>query len=123
MSPREAHRARYIEGWDFADPEKLMASIAPGFRFDDPVDPAPITADMLVAYMPVWPARAAALGGSFDFEMTDRTVQDKDGILTEWYWWVLKGTPAEGTALIKTSDDGVVFEGLTYFRSPWPLLR
>ena len=123
MTPRQAHRARYIEGWDLADPERLMASIAPGFRFDDPVDPEAITADTLVAYMPVWPARAAALGGSFDFEMTERTVTDRDGILIEWYWWALKGTSAEVSALIRTSDEGVMFEGLTYFRSPWPLLR
>jgi hypothetical protein len=105
------------------DPERLLASITPDFRFDDPVDPAPITADKLVAYMHVWPDRAAALGGSFDFEMTDRTVQDRDGMLTEWYWWRLKGTSAEGSALIKTCDQGVMFEGLNYFRSPWPLLR
>jgi len=123
MTPREAHRARYIEGWDFTDPEKLLTSITPDFCFDDATDPAPITPATLVAYMPVWPKKAAALGGSLDFEMTSRTVEDRDGILTEWYWWVLKGTAAEGSALIRTCDDGVMFEGLTYFRSPWPLLR
>ena len=105
------------------DPERLVASITDDFRFDDPADPEPVTKETLVAYMPVWPEKAAALGGRFDFEMTSRIVNDTDGILTEWYWWILKGTSAEGAALIRTSDQGVMFEGLTYFRSPWPLLR
>tara|TARA_Y100001960_G_scaffold296506_1_gene342067 strand:- start:1350 stop:1517 length:168 start_codon:yes stop_codon:yes gene_type:complete len=55
--------------------------------------------------------------------MTSRIVNDTDSILTEWYWWILKGTSAERAALIRTSDQGVMFEGLTYFRSHWPLLR
>ncbi len=103
------------------DAGKLMASITDDFVFDDPADPAPITKDGLVAYMPVWPARTANLGVTFDFEITDKVVQDTDGVLTGWYWWRLTGTQVSGSALIKTSDAGVMFEGLTYYRTPWPL--
>ncbi len=33
----------------------------------------------------------------------------------------LTGTGVEGSAVIKTSDDGVISERLAYFRTPWPL--
>jgi hypothetical protein len=55
--------------------------------------------------------------------MIDKVVQDKDGVLLEWYWWRLVGTDVEGSAVIKTSDDGVISERLTYYRTPWPLRR
>jgi hypothetical protein len=71
--------------------------------------------------MPRWPAKAAALGGAFAFDIIDKVVQDKDGVLLEWYWWRLAGTDVEGAAVIKTTDEGVVSERLTYYRSPWPL--
>ncbi len=123
MSLRRDHRARYIEGWNTMDAARLLASITDDFVFDDPADPAPITREGLVAYMPVWPERAAGLGGSFDFEMTDRVVQDQGGFLTEWYWWRLTGTGVTGSALIRTCDAGVMYEKLTYFQTPWPLRR
>lgn len=64
MSKRAEHRARYIEGWDSMDAGKLLASIADGFIFDDPADPRPVNKATLVAYMAVWPRRAALLGGA-----------------------------------------------------------
>jgi len=116
-------RALYIEGWNTMDAQKLLDSTTPDFIFDDPADPAAITKPELVAYMPVWPKRCAKLGATFDFHMTDKVIEDKDGILLEWYHWMLKGTNVEGTAQIKTCDDGVMFERLTYYRTPWKLLR
>lgn len=121
MLKRVRHRARYIDGWNDMNAEELLASVTDDFRFDDPADPAPITKAMLADYMPVWPARAAALGAAFAFEMRDKVVQDQDGVLTEWYWWRLIGTEVEGAAVIRTCDDGVLSERLTYFRTPWPL--
>ena len=88
------------------------------FLFDDPDDPAPVTKAELAAYMPRWHEKAAALGGRFEFEETDKVVQDKDGVLLEWYWWKLAGTGVEGSAVIKTTDEGVVYERLTYYRAP-----
>ncbi len=122
-SPRARHRARYIEGWDTMDGAKLLASVTDDFLFDDPVDPAPIGKAGLIAYMPVWPARAEALGGRFEFEIAKKLVRDEHGILLEWYWWRLAGTTVEGAAVIETSDLGVASERLTYFRTPWRLCR
>lgn len=53
--------------------------------------------------------------------MTDRVVQDGDGVLTEWYWWRLVGTEVEGSAAIRTCDGGVLSDRLTYHKTPWPL--
>ena len=103
------------------DAGKLLASVSEHFLFDDPADPAPITKAGLVAYMPVWTGRAEALGGCFHIEIRDKVVADRDGLLLEWYQWRLAGTAVEGAALIKTSDQGVLLERLSYYRTPWPL--
>jgi hypothetical protein len=121
MSRRAQLRALYIEGWETMDAEKLISAVADDFEFDDPADPEPITKATLVDYMPRWPAKAEALGGAFAFDIVDKVVQDEGGVLLEWYWWRLAGTDVEGTAVIKTTDEGVVFERLTYYKSPWPL--
>ena len=121
MSRRAQLRALYIEGWETMDAEKLVSAVADGFEFDDPADPEPVTKAMLVDYMPRWPEKAESLGGEFAFDIIDKVVQDEDGVLLEWYWWRLAGTDVEGAAVIKTTDEGVVSERLTYYRSPWPL--
>jgi hypothetical protein len=71
--------------------------------------------------MPRWPEKAGALGAGFAFEIVDKVVRDQDGVLLEWYWWRLAGTDVEETAVIKTTDDGVLSERLTYYKTPWPL--
>ena len=103
------------------DAEALLSSVTDDFEFDDPAAPGPIGKADLVAYMPRWPEKAGALGATFEFEITDRVVEDRDGVLLEWYWWRLAGTEVEGTAVIKTTDDGVVSERLAYYKTPWPL--
>ncbi len=123
MSKRARPRARYIEAWNSMDAETLLASVTDDFLFDDPTDPEPVTKAALAAYMPKWPAKAAALGAAFEFEFVDKVVQDDDGLLLEWYWWRLVGADVEGSAVIKTSDEGVMSERLTYYRTPWPLRR
>ena len=121
MKRRAQLRAQYIEGWETMDAEQLVSPVTDSFEFDDPADPEPITKANLANYMPVWPAKARALGGSFHFEIIDKVVQDKDGVLLEWYWWKLTGTDVEGAAVIKTIDEGVEYERLFYFKTPWPL--
>ncbi len=84
MSRRAQLRAQYIEGWETMDAEKLVSAVADDFEFDDPADPAPVTKSTLVDYMPRWSAKAEALGGTFAFDIIDKVVQDKDGVLLEW---------------------------------------
>ncbi len=123
MSKRARHRARYIEAWNSMDAAKLLASVTDDFLFDDPTDAEAVTKAALVGYMPKWPAKAAALGAAFEFEIVDKVVHDDGGLLLEWYRWRLIGADVEGSAVIKTSDEGVMSERLTYYRTPWPLRR
>lgn len=123
MGKRECLRAQYIQGWNTMNAELLVSAVADDFVFDDPAEPAPVTKADLADYMPCWPRKAAALGAEFDFEITDKVVRDEEGVLMEWYWWKLIGTDVEGSAVIKTTDDGVESERFAYFRSPWPLRR
>ena len=121
MSKRSDLRTQYIEGWESMDAAKLISSVTDDFVFDDPAESAPITKKELASYMPIWPERAQSLGAEFDFHIFDKVVQNRDGVLLEWYWWRLMGTDVEGAAVIKTTDDGVAYERLTYYRTPWPL--
>ncbi len=121
MSKRSDLRAQYIEGWETMNAAKLVSSVTDDFVFDDPAEAAPITKMELADYMPVWPERARALGADFDFHIVDKVEQDRDGALLEWYWWRLVGTDVEGSAVIRTTDEGVRYERLTYYRTPWQL--
>ena len=121
MSKRSDLRAQYIEGWETVDALKLVSSVTDDFVFDDPAEPRPITKAELADYMPIWPAKAKALGTAFEFDIVDKVVQDRQGVLLEWYWWRLMGTDVEGAAVIKTTDAGVVSERLSYYRTPWRL--
>ncbi len=103
------------------DAQKLVSSVADDFVFDDPAEVAPITKAELANYMPAWPKKASALGAEFDFHIVDKVVQDRAGALLEWYWWCLVGADVEGSAVIRTTDEGVVYERLTYYRTPWQL--
>ena len=113
MTRREELRARYIEGWYELDPEKLLSTTRADFVFDDPAEAAPVTRDGLVDYMHRWAARA---GSDPQWLITDAVRQDKDGIMTDWEWWEITGTGLSGSGLVKTSDEGVFLERITYFK-------
>jgi hypothetical protein len=62
-----------------------------------------------------WEARLRALGGNNEWRLTHQLREDADGMLTEWEWWQVVGTGAQGAAVILTGDDGVLLERITYF--------
>jgi len=108
-------RENYMQGWYLMDIDRLLASTAPDFVFDDPREPAAVNRRALPGYMRRWDARMRALGGANEWRLTHRLREDADGILTEWEWWEVVGTGAQGAALILTGDDGVRLERITYF--------
>jgi hypothetical protein len=95
--------------------EKLLATTAESFIFDDPVEPEPVTQDMLDGYMHRWDERTRSLGGDNQWVLRHEVRQDKDGILTDWEWWEMKNTGMSGAAIVLTSDEGVLSETITYF--------
>ena len=115
MSKRIKLRERYIEAWYELDAEKLISSVSDDFIFDDPAEPQPATKQTLAAYMASWQRRANAAGSTNQWILSDQLREDKNGILTDWEWWEIVNTDLCGSALIKTSDQGVFLERITYF--------
>lgn len=112
---RIALRESYMQGWYQMDLERLLATTSPDFVFDDPAEPAPVARADLAGYMQRWDARMKALGGDNQWQLAHRMRQDENGLLTEWEWWEVLGTGAQGAAVILTGDDGVILERITYF--------
>lgn len=115
MSKRVELRSLYIRGWYELDAEKLLSSTTKNFIFDDPFEAQPIHRDELVNYIYRWGERTRAAGSSNQWILSDEIRQDKHGVLTDWEWWELTGTDLQGSALIKTTDEGVYLERITYF--------
>ena len=108
-------REAYMQGWYQMDADMLVAACAPGFVFDDPAEPEPVTLDQLPAYMRRWDERTRALGSNNQWRLTNEVREARDGILTDWEWWELLDTPLQGSAIVLTGDEGVILERITYF--------
>ncbi len=108
-------RERYMQGWYQMDIDALLATTTADFIFDDPAEPQPVTRDMLPGYMQRWDERMRALGGDNQWRLSHRQRRDENDMLTEWEWWEVVGTQAQGAAIVLTTDAGVVLERITYF--------
>ena len=115
MSKRIELRQMYGRGWDTWDAELLKTSLAEGFFFDDPAVPERITVDSVGQYMADWRERVKALGGTGEITSRDRVRADEDGAFITWHWWGFAGTDYEGSAVTRTTDDGVLYERITYY--------
>ena len=115
VTNRFEKRAGYIEGWYQLDPQKLIANTTHDFIFDDPREPNPVSREHLEAYMHRWDSWTREAGANNQWILEEEVRQDKNGILTDWEWWGLVGTEIFGMALVKTRDEGVFLERITYF--------
>jgi hypothetical protein len=48
-------------------------------------------------------------------ELSEVISEEKDGMLTVWCWWEIPGTEIKGSGLIKSNQDGVQSEVITYY--------
>lgn len=115
MSDRIAQRALYIEGWYELDSSKLFASTTQDFIFEDPAEATPVGRNSLAAYMLRWDKRTRLRGSTNVWTLSNEVRQDKDGVLIDWEWWELNNTTLCGMAFVKTRDEGVFVEKITYF--------
>lgn len=115
MSKRRDHLAAYVEGWRSMNVERVLSALAEGFVFDDPAEGEPVTKVTMATYMASWAERTKAESGKWRYEDSHEVVQDRDGVLLRWKWWRFAGSTLQGTALTETSDEGMLFERITYF--------
>ena len=108
-------RECYIEGWYQMDIERLLATTARAFIFDDPAEPVPVNREMLPAYMQRWDRRTRAMGGNNQWVLSHEMRHDNDDILTDWSWWEVVATKLQGAAVVLTGNEGVILERITYF--------
>ena len=111
-------RSRYIEEWYELDVDKLVSATSHDYIFDDPAEPTPVNRESLVEYIIRWDERTRLLGLINEWYSSDEARQDRDGVLTDWEWWDLKGSGLCGMAMVKTRDDGAFFERMPYFDRP-----
>jgi hypothetical protein len=107
----------YGRGWDTWDANLLCASLPDGFFFDDSAFPQRITADTIPEYMASWRDRVRALGGTGEITSQDRVRADVDGAYITWRRWGFAATSYEGSSVTKTTDEGVLYERMTYYPS------
>ncbi|MGI9511903.1 MAG: hypothetical protein ACR2OL_03295 [Anderseniella sp.] len=115
MSVRSEKRRAYDQSWDTWDAETLVSTLADGFVFDDPAMPGPIKKADMAAYMASWRDRVGLLGGTGEIECSDCVEVEQDGAVVSWNWWSFVGTKYEGSAVTRTTDDGVQYERITYY--------
>ena len=113
MTRRKQLRAQYIAGWYEKDLAKLLGAIAPGYQFDDPAEPYPVTRDGIAGYMQRWDDHAQ---GNNVWIPEHEVRQDKDGLLKDWHWRRVVGTDLTGAAVVKTSDEAVFLERTASFK-------
>ena len=114
-SKRASHLKTYVAGWRTMNVERVLSALAEGFEFDDPDLSKPVTAATIADYMASWEERTRLLSGAWRYENSHEVIQDKDAVLLRWKWWHFTGTPIEGSALTKTTDDGMVYERIAYY--------
>ena len=119
-SKRIELREAYMQGWYQMDIDRLLASTAANFIFDDPAEPAPVTRAHLAQYMLRWDARVRSLqganeDGAYEWHLTHKSRVDANGLLTDWEWWQIIGIELQGAAVVTTGNNGVLLERITYF--------
>lgn len=110
-----AHVDRWLEGWRKGDAAMVLSTVTDDFVHDDAVD-GRFTGEEFAAYVEQLFATENTAEG---YEtITDVVTQEQDGVETTWGWWRTLATPLEGAGLVKTREDGVFLERVTYYSRP-----
>jgi len=64
------------------------------------------------ATKPKWSLEQTYLG---DLICLTTDIFSKDGAIVSWHWWSFIGTNYEGSAVTRTTDEGVRYERITYY--------
>ena len=113
MASRSDSLGLYAEGWTAGDIDKIITAIAPTFTFDDPQ-----VGSVSKQEFPEYFRDIRSLRNSEPFMiLTEVVTQEDTDALTAWCWWEIPNV-AQGSGLIKVTDQGVVSERITYYAKP-----
>ncbi len=108
----------YLNGWKIGDGELSLSATAEGFYYDDP-NTGRIKRAEFVNFVNDFTAVAVSMGGEVNanpfLDYSDMIIKDDDLPATVWCWWQARGTPLQGSAVIKVGDTGVLSERIAYF--------
>ena len=111
------HLNQYAEGWTKGDAQIILGSLADSFQLDDP-NGGNISKQALPDYLAgMWQTVEGIRGKTNDplLDITEVVTKEEQGEITAWVWWVVPGTPIQGSGLIKVGDNGVISERLCYY--------
>jgi len=108
----------YQKGVRSMDPERAMQAAAPGFLFVDGALVEPITRETFSEYLLGWKDRMKVIGGTGRYEVSDELEMNFPNHMLRWGWWKFIGTEIEGSAVVKVTDEGVLYEKIAYYRMP-----
>lgn len=108
---------QYAEGWTKGDPAILVGSLAESYQLDDPQNGMIPKGGMTEYLAGMWEMVEGIRGKTNDplLEITEVVTQEEEGTLKAWCWWVVPGTPIQGSGLIRVGDQGVLSERLCFY--------
>ena len=95
----------------------FLGSLADSFHLDDP-NGGNISKQAFPDYLAgMWQTVEGIRDKTSDplLEITEVVTSEEQGEITAWVWWVVPGTPIQGSGLIKVGDTGVISERLCYY--------
>jgi len=108
----------YLKGWELGDGELSLSATAEHFHYDDP-NTGRIAREDFVAFVNDFKRAAVEMGGEENsspfLDYTDTVIKDDELPATVWCWWQARGTPLQGSAVIKVSEEGIISERIAYF--------
>ena len=108
----------YLKGWELGDGELSLSATAENFHYDDP-NTGRIAREDFIEFVKDFKRAAVELGGEENsspfLDYTDTVIKDDNLPATVWCWWQARGTPLQGSAVIKVSEEGVISERIAYF--------
>jgi len=111
------HIAAFAEGWTTGNLDRILESLAPQFRLDDP-NAGEFGKPDIPTYLDGFKESVGELRGeTFSaplMEMSEVVIKDDETPVSVWAWWTVPGTPLAGSALIKVGEEGVLSERITY---------
>ena len=106
----------YAKGWTEGDVNVILQSLADEYMMDDPNSGRISKADFS-GYFTSFKNQVDPIRDKTRpfMEVSEVLSQEAEGILTAWVWWLIPGTPIQGSGLIKVGERGVLSERLAFY--------